>query len=153
MGTLPLSPRLGFWEFIAEAWRSWREKRAHIREIAGLDHAEFERIAQDLHLTSEEFRHLAQRDRHSADLLLRRMAVLHLESQAIRKQFPDVMRDLQKCCSLCEQTSVCRRDLDNEELGSNWRAYCPNSGTLLSLKAGSLPAETSGGKAAPQKAS
>lgn len=87
-------------------------------------------IARDLGITADDLGALARRDSHSADLLVRRMATMGLDPAKVG--FP-MMRDLQRCCSMCGSKQVCMHELEDKPKVATWPAYCPNEYTLGAL--------------------
>ena len=96
-------------------------------------HFPVERIAHDLSLTAVELRTLARKGADSAFLLYRRMAALDLDRAEVAHAQPQVMRDLQKLCTMCGRKARCGRDFDRGADPSAWHAYCPNDDTLQAL--------------------
>lgn len=115
---------------IGSAWTAWRERRASIAEIAACDPAEIDRIASDLRLTPAELRSLASRNTDAADPLYRRLAANGLAAEAID---PEVLRDMQRCCSECDSKRECVDELEQTVIPSQWPSYCPNAATLEAL--------------------
>jgi len=129
------SPRQTLWQeitrFVADSWTAFRERQAR---LAAFDSAasETSRIARDLGLSPSELRDLAGRDQHSADLLLCRLQTLNIDPAKIE---PAVMRDLQRCCSLCRDKALCAHELEDRPRQANWPNYCPNQHTIDALLA------------------
>jgi hypothetical protein len=69
----------------------------------------------------------------SLDLLSRRMQELRLDAAEISRVEPQVIRDLQRTCSLCANKRRCRHDLADQWSHPRWQDYCPNTATLLAL--------------------
>ena len=69
----------------------------------------------------------------SLNFLSRRMEELKLDATELARVEPDVIRDLQRVCSLCASQRKCRHDLVRNPSGSAWRKYCPNASTLAAL--------------------
>jgi hypothetical protein len=70
----------------------------------------------------------------SADLLLRRMAVLDLDEKEVSEIAPQALRELQRTCTLCANKRLCARDLARDA-GSNPAWEDPNAATLMALNA------------------
>jgi hypothetical protein len=119
--------------FVAESWTNLRARQAR---LAGFDSAgpETDRIARDLGLSLSELRDLAGRDQHSADLLLCRLQALNIDPAKIEAA---VMRDLQRCCSLCREKALCGHELEDRPRQASWPSYCPNGHTIGALLAAS----------------
>jgi len=130
MRTGRISPRSNVVQFFVDAWKSWRERRARLVEIDNFDPIEMHRIARDLGTSTSELRDLAGRDKHSADLLRRRLQSLTLDPATIQ---PAVMRDLQRCCSKCDSKILCVHELEDRPKETSWPKYCPNEQTISAL--------------------
>lgn len=63
-------------------------------------------------------------------LLLERMKSLGLSS---RNSNPEVMRELQRECSLCVLKARCGHDLASARTAAAVADYCPNEATLKSM--------------------
>ena len=48
---------------------------------------------------------------------------------------PQVVRDLERVCTLCASKRRCSRDFAKGRSASSWQAYCPNTMTLRALTA------------------
>jgi hypothetical protein len=119
-----------FTDAVSDRWAEWRARRARVAELAGCGTAEA--IARDLHLPAGELKLLAGRGAGSADLLYVRLAALGMSPERIQVTMPEVMRDMQRCCSGCTEKERCAHELDN--VPGAPMAYCPNSDTLDALK-------------------
>lgn len=117
----------------ADIWKSWRKRRAQLVEFDNFDSAEMQRITQDLGISVSELRVLVSRDRNAADLLRRRLDSLNLDAATIE---PAVMRDLQRCCSNCDNKTLCEHELEDQPKVASWPKYCPNEQTIGALVAG-----------------
>ena len=122
---------------IEAAWRRCREwiGGGSASEFKYLDEQDVERMAHDAGLAIGELRQLARRNPRSADLLLERMAALDLDENEVRKLEPQVFRDLQRVCSMCESQGRCKYDLNHDPNDPVWKNYCPNAETLRDLDA------------------
>jgi hypothetical protein len=85
-------------------------------------------MARDLGMSGRELRTLAGKWPDSGDLLSQRMHGLGLA-----RVEPEVMRDLQRVCTLCAGKSKCRHDLATNPLDPAWKRYCPNEPTFAAL--------------------
>lgn len=119
-------------EALSRRWNAWRATRAQGADLAYCDGAEVGRIAQDLGLSAEELKLLASRDPGSADLLYRRLALLGMDTAKIKAALPQVLRDMQRCCSECNQKGRCVHDLE-AGTGPLMPDYCPNAETLAAV--------------------
>ena len=122
-------------EVVKAAWR----RNSAANEVARLDKTEALCIARDLGVSIADLRALAGQDESAADLLVRRMASLNIDSN---KLDPAVMRDLQRCCSLCVDKKLCIHEFEDKPREAMWPKYCPNEHTLAELPRKKLePAE------------
>ena len=110
----------------------WHNRMAR-QELAGCDAGEIQRMARELGFTPGELMLLAGSGPDAADLLYRRLSALGMDSEKIKAVVPEVMRDMQRCCSECISKRRCAGDFDAYD-DSRWRDYCPNAGTLAFLK-------------------
>jgi hypothetical protein len=129
---------------IIAAFRDWVRKRKLIRQcrqrLSACDENEIASIARDVGLSPNDLRHMAELGPDAAKLLLDRIAVLHLDADALAKSDPSTMRDLQRLCSNCVSKKRCQRDLLLVPDDPMWRHYCPNAGTLDALQSGAANA-------------
>jgi hypothetical protein len=130
-----INERRSLGEIVSNWLRNWRSKRARWTELASCGRDEAERIAHDLNLTAPDLCALTSKDSDAADLLPRRISALHMDATEIVRTEPQVMRDLQRLCTLCESKGHCAHDLDQGVTTAEWKRYCPNVTTLLALKA------------------
>lgn len=124
--------RLG--AIIGAWWRNWKQGRATLFEIDGLESGELSRVARDIGVNSSELRTLAGKWPDAADLLSQRLAALQLSEDAVARAEPAVLRDLQRVCTLCDDKQRCGHDIDRGPSDPAWRTYCPNVETLDALE-------------------
>jgi hypothetical protein len=117
------SERLGPVGRLARWWRNWKRRR---RTMAELDW----RIAHDLAVSPADLRVLA--GKWPDDLLSRRLEQLDLDAAHVE---PQVLRDLERVCTLCGSKRRCGRELAGDPSDSRWLEYCPNATTLSALVA------------------
>jgi hypothetical protein len=116
--------RVGGW------WKKWWERAATLAELEACGCAEMERIARDTGVGAGDLRVLAGKWPDSADLVGRRLTALGIDATEVGRSTPEVMRDLQRVCSVCADKRVCEHDLDRGPAHSGWLDYCPNVETL-----------------------
>ena len=108
--------------------REWSRRRARLAELASCGPAEVEQMARDLGMSRGELSVLAGKWPDSADLLSRRLEQVNLtgvESQ--------VLRDLERVCTLCGSKRQCEYDLTIHPSSPAWTKYCPNAPTISAL--------------------
>jgi hypothetical protein len=88
------------------------------------------RIVHDLAVTPADLRVLA--GKWPDDLLSRRLEQLDLDRAHVE---PQVLRDLERVCTLCGSKRRCGRELARDPSDSRWLEYCPNATTLSALVA------------------
>ncbi len=122
--------RLG--QSLAERWQRWRERQLEISELAACDSSELKRVARDLGIAPRELRELAAAGPGAADLLYERCKALGIDKERLLA-VPEIKRDLEKCCSLCDSKQQCAHDLKADPESPEWQDYCPNEATLNAL--------------------
>ena len=122
----------GILHSLADAWARYRKRRAAVAELQALGHNELERMVQDAGVTFSDLLLLTRQNGDSASLLYRRLENAGID---FRKLDQAVMRDMQRCCTLCESKSQCAHELEDHPKAANWPDYCPNRQTLEALGA------------------
>jgi uncharacterized protein YjiS (DUF1127 family) len=117
-------------EAITERWSKYRQRRARINELRDLDCGDMRRLVQDTGLSFAELVDLAKTEGDAAKLLYRRMSEMMLDPKKIDGV---VMRDMQRCCSLCASKELCAHELEDQPKRASWPSYCPNKETLEAL--------------------
>jgi len=112
-------------------WRNWNRTRRTMVDLDRCGPAEAARIARDLNVSHGELRVLASR--WPDDLLSQRLGQLNLNAAEIVHTEPQVLRDLQRVCTLCGSKRKCDHDLTDRPFDSGWAEYCPNATTLGAL--------------------
>ena len=115
---------------IAEVVKAYWGKKAAIDELFAFDSRDLTRVAQDLGISAADLRALATRDKTAADLLYRRLESLRIDPASVD---PAVMRDLQRCCSTCDNKQLCAHELEDAPKGARWPTYCPNEDTIAAI--------------------
>ena len=118
---------------LAQWLRDWSANRGPSTQLDALDEAETARIARDIGVGVSDLRAISAKGPHAADLLLQRMKRLGLDPAEIKHCEPEVMRDLQRLCTMCESQGRCARELARTSPSLDWDAYCPNADTLRAL--------------------
>jgi glycerol-3-phosphate dehydrogenase len=124
----------GFLPRLARWWREYAGRHSTVAALADCGPTESARIAHDVGVSgAAELRVLAGKWPNSADLLARRMRQIKLHAAEILQVEPEVVRDLERVCTLCASKRRCSRDFARERSDSSWQAYCPNTMTLRAL--------------------
>jgi len=122
-------------QVVQQWWQAWTSNGPALANRCCSAESEVDRIAIDIGMSAAELRRLASLGPESADLLLRRMAALDLDRKEVAQAQPQIFRDLQRVCTLCENHRQCTRDLLRDSSSSTWEDYCPNVATLKALNA------------------
>jgi hypothetical protein len=118
-------------------WRCPRQDPPKLSRLEPCDPDEAGQTAQEAGVSLKDLRMLTCHGPNIADLLLRRMAALHLDPVELACMENVMFRDLQRLCVMCKSKGRCVRDLDNrtDPAWEEWRDYCPNASTLSMLSA------------------
>jgi Family of unknown function (DUF6455) len=127
--------RLGFVRRLAHWWRSWNGSRRAMADLNACGSAEMERIARDVGVSGTDLSILAGKWPDAADLLYRRMNEIKLDRMEITQADPQVIRDLQRVCTVCGSKRRCEHALAKNPSDPAWQKYCPNATTLSALAA------------------
>jgi hypothetical protein len=118
---------------LADAIRRWSDRR-EFAEFMHIWPAEADRMARDLNVDKATLLEVASQGNESPALLNRRLRLLGIDPEELRRSEPAVAQDLVRCCALCGSKSRCARDMAREPRGWHWRDYCPNTLTLEMLQ-------------------
>jgi uncharacterized protein YjiS (DUF1127 family) len=120
---------------VVQWWRNWVRRRRTMADLACCGSSGLEQLAHDVGLGRQEIYTLAGKWPGSADLLLQRMKRVKLDVADIARVEPQVLRDLERVCTLCASKRRCQHDLAKDPSDTTWREYCPNVMTLNALAA------------------
>jgi hypothetical protein len=114
--------------------RLWRDAVAANQQFSGCDAAEIGRMAHEFGLSASELKDLTRQGTDAAEALPKMMKALGLDAETVGRAHPDVMRDLQRLCSMCDHKAECRNDLTNGRAAERYHGYCANADTLDDLR-------------------
>jgi hypothetical protein len=120
---------------IVRWWQNWMGCSRSLDDLRRLGPQEVERFAHDVGVAGSDLRPLAGKWPNSAELLSRRLTSLGFDETELGLSRPGVLRDLQRVCTLCATKGRCEHDFAYRPSDPSWQAYCPNSQTLVALKA------------------
>jgi hypothetical protein len=124
-------------EFVLDAIAGWINKYRHMHgvrdELGECSHEDVMRIAKDLGVPVSDLRGLAAKGARSADVLQKMLLALSVDPQALAKNDPAVMPDLQRLCIVCSQKGRCQHELAQGTAAEHFREFCPNAYTLDAL--------------------
>jgi uncharacterized protein YjiS (DUF1127 family) len=129
------SERPGFVRRLAHWWRNWKGRRRAMADLNCCGSAEVERIARDVGVSGADLAILAGKWPDAGDLLYWRMNEINLDRKEITQAEPEVMRDLQRVCTVCGSKRRCEHELAKNPSDPAWQKYCPNATTLSALAA------------------
>jgi hypothetical protein len=95
--------------------------------------AEIGRMARDVGVSEADLCVLAGKWPDAGDLLYWRMNEIELDPREITQAEPQVMRDLQRVCTVCGSKRRCEHELAKKPSDPAWQKYCPNATTLSAL--------------------
>jgi hypothetical protein len=114
-------------------WREWSRRRSAADELETCG-ADVEFIARDVGLSPTELRVIAAKRPDATNLLHERLAVLGVDLDRLSRSSPEVLRDLERVCTVCDSKRRCVHDLTNAPEHPRWRDYCHNVPTLDALR-------------------
>jgi hypothetical protein len=124
-------------EFVLDAIAGWTNKYRHMHgvrdELGECSQEDVMRIAKDLGVPVGDLFGLAAKGARSADVLQKMLLALSVDPQALVKNDPAVMRDLQRLCIVCGQKGRCQHELAQGTAAEHFREFCPNAYTLDAL--------------------
>ena len=130
-----ISERPGFVSRLAHWWRSWNGSRRAMADLDSCGPAEMDRIARDVGVSGADLSILAGKWPDAADQLYWRMNEIKLDRKEVTHADPQVMRDLQRVCTVCGSKRRCEHELAKNPSDPAWQKYCPNATTLSALVA------------------
>ena len=117
---------------LADAIRRWCDRR-ELARFVGDSPGEAARVAHHLNLDTGTLMQIAARGSGAPVLLNRRLALLGIDPEQLRRREPAVAQDLARCCTLCGSKSRCAKDMVRDPGAADWRSYCLNESTLTAL--------------------
>ncbi len=115
-------------------WRGVRERWARMAELRDLPPGEFERVAADFGVSPAELMAASARPDGGELLLVKRLQALHIDRDEIAALLPMLLRDLERTCGACPDQRRCAKDMATSNDANDWEAYCPNAGSLRTLR-------------------
>lgn len=115
-----------------QAFAEWLKRRRDRAELNALDVEERERVAHDLGVGAPELDYLL-RVAHDPVELSRMMAAIGIDEEALTRAQPALRREMERVCSLCETTTLCRHELASGTAGVSYPYFCPNAAELKAL--------------------
>jgi uncharacterized protein YjiS (DUF1127 family) len=117
-------------EKITARWKRYRNSMQTRNELALLRPDEIAALAEDLGLSTEQFKYIMNRGPHAADELLDVMKTLGIDVERIKSRDRDGFNGMKLICAECRWKSVCRRSLKRGTIARDYGAFCRNADLL-----------------------
>jgi uncharacterized protein YjiS (DUF1127 family) len=114
------------------AFAEWLKRRRDRAELNALDTDERDRVAHDLGVGAAELDYLV-REGHDPVELPRMLAAIGIDETALKRAQPALSREMERVCSLCESTTLCRHELASGTAGVSYPYFCPNAEELKAV--------------------
>ena len=130
------SPRLSFpvVESLINLFGDWLEHRREVNEMHQLPGSDFDRIAQELGVSTSDLEELVNRGPHAADEMPRLLAALGIDEAVLERCQPLVLHDMERVCAMCQSKGECDFHLATGDIADHYRKFCLNTETLEALK-------------------
>lgn len=103
-------------------------------EIGAMDRETVRELAHDIGVTPADLYRLDRNGSSDISLLNERLYEEGVNSATLQAKWPSVWKDLERTCALCESKDECQQDLAVDPDAQEWHRYCPNSGTIETLR-------------------
>jgi transcriptional regulator with XRE-family HTH domain len=120
-------------DYLINKFGDWLNHRRELGEIRQLDRTDFDRIAGDLRISSNDLDQLVRQGPHSADELPKMLRALGIEEADLARTEPLLLRDMERVCTLCSHKRQCNRELADGTAGEHYEGYCLNAATIDSV--------------------
>jgi uncharacterized protein YjiS (DUF1127 family) len=120
-------------EFLIDGFANWLKHRRELNELRQMDRSEFDRIADDLRVTSDDLEELVRQGPHAADELPKMLKALGIDEAALARTEPLVLRDMERVCAMCQHKRQCDHDLAAGTAADRYEDYCLNASTIDQL--------------------
>jgi hypothetical protein len=120
-------------EYLIDKFAGWLKHRRELSEIRRMNRTDFDLIARDLRISSDDLERLVEAGQHSADEMPRMLRALGIRVADLARTEPLLVRDMQRVCSLCRDKAHCHGELAEGTAAKHYRDYCPNAPTIDAL--------------------
>ena len=121
-------------DYLINKFGDWLNHRRELGEIRQLDRTDFDRIAGDLRISSNDLDQLVRQGPHAADELPKMLKALGIDEADLARTEPLVLRDMARVCALCRQKARCDHDLGAGTSPEHYADYCLNASTIDGLE-------------------
>ena len=112
----------------------WRANFELAHELKGLDSDQARLLLERRGLIAGPNWQLPAAARIPVRLLWRLMRSLGLDPEAVDREHPETMADLQRACAACGARSRCEREHELGQSRATYQSFCPNAPTLDRLR-------------------
>ena len=119
--------------FLIGKFADWLKHRRELSEIRRMNRTDFDAIARDLRVSSDDLDRLVQIGPHGADELPQMLKNLGIDEADLARTHPLLVRDMQRVCAMCRDKAQCDGDLAAGTTAEHYRDYCPNAPTIDTL--------------------
>jgi len=120
-------------EFLIDKFADWLKHRRELNEIRRMNRTDFDAIARDLRVSSDDLDRLVQIGPHGADELPEMLKNLGIDEADLARTQPLLVRDMQRVCAMCCDKAQCDGDLAAGTTAEHYKDYCPNAPTIEAL--------------------
>jgi hypothetical protein len=120
-------------EYLIDKFADWLKHRRELSEIRRMNRTDFDLIARDLRVSSDDLQRLVEAGQHSADEMPKMLKALGIDVADLARTEPLLVRDMQRVCSLCRDKAHCHGELADGTAAKHYKDYCPNAPTIDAL--------------------
>ena len=120
-------------EFLIDKFAGWIKHRRELSEIRRMNRTDFDLIARDLRISSDDLDALVQAGAQSSDEMPQMLKALGIDVADLARAEPMLVRDMQRVCSLCRDKAHCHSELAEGTAAGHYRDYCPNAPSIDAL--------------------
>lgn len=120
-------------DYLINKFGDWLNHRRELGDVRQLDRTDFDRIAGDLRISSDDLDQLVRQGPHAADELPRMLKALGIDEADLARTEPLVLRDMERVCTLCRHKRQCDRELAAGTAAEHYETYCLNASTIDGL--------------------
>jgi len=120
-------------DYLINKFGDWLNHRRELGEIRQLDRTDFDRIAGDLRILSNDLDQLVRQGPHAADELPKMLKALGIDEGDLARTEPLVLRDMERVCAVCQHKRQCDHDLAAGTAAAQYEDYCANAPTIDQL--------------------
>ena len=120
-------------EYLIDTFANWLHHRRELSEARQMDPSDFDRIAGELRISPDQLDALVRQGPHAADELPKLLKALGVDEGSLARSEPQLLRDMERVCALCNQKRKCNRELAAGTSSEHYGEYCLNASTIDGL--------------------